>query len=496
VPHRLCQSAAVDSGSGRRGPISVAATATFAFVAVAWLVLAVGHLGDRYAVDQASGASSALADRAGDGVLYPELFDGDTFAGTRYMPVGTVVHGALARLTGNLIAGGKLMSGAAAVATVALVLVALRRLGTSTPLSLGLVGLLVATRPFVFTSFDLRSDTLAVALQLGALLAIWPGSTRRAATGGGALAALAVLAKFTSVWALIAGAAWLWSRRRADLRPFLTGALAAGGLVGGGAVLWSRGRMLEQLLRLGGPEVFTTSAPGDAADNLVETLHASGPPALLLLAVGGAAWLGGVLRRGAIRDTPFALAIVSAATITVVVFTDWGAGYNHFLDLLVLATLAIGTLSVDVAGRAERLAPSVTVATCGLALLATTAVLVPDALDVGEEQADQVVDPLASLSDIDGPVLVEDALVVLAAGREPVVLDPYMYRFLAQDHPDWDAVLVARVDAAEFEAIVLDHPITDADWYEHFFSPGVLAAIGRAYELDGLLGDRFVYRPL
>ena len=63
----------------------------------AWLVLGLSHLGDRYKVGHVQGIWMALARYAHDGTLYPPLFDGVRFGGTRYMPLPIVLNAAASR---------------------------------------------------------------------------------------------------------------------------------------------------------------------------------------------------------------------------------------------------------------------------------------------------------------------------------------------------------------------------------------------------------------
>ena len=92
---------------------------TAALVFVAWLFLAAAHIDDRYQLDHVSGARMALAQSFDRGTLYPELYDGRTYGGTRFMPLPIVLHGLTARMTGEYLVAGKLLGYAATLGLLA-----------------------------------------------------------------------------------------------------------------------------------------------------------------------------------------------------------------------------------------------------------------------------------------------------------------------------------------------------------------------------------------
>ena len=69
------------------GLISVAAAST-----LGWLYLAASHLHDRYGALHVQGAWMALARYANEGVLYPPLYDGQRYGGTRWMPLPIIAR--------------------------------------------------------------------------------------------------------------------------------------------------------------------------------------------------------------------------------------------------------------------------------------------------------------------------------------------------------------------------------------------------------------------
>ena len=90
--------------------LSRALLAAAGLTLVAAVLVAGAHVDDRYGLDHVSGARMALAQYFNDGTLYPELFDGAYYGGTRWMPLPTILHGLLARVTGEFLVAGKLLS--------------------------------------------------------------------------------------------------------------------------------------------------------------------------------------------------------------------------------------------------------------------------------------------------------------------------------------------------------------------------------------------------
>src|SRR5919197_3555310 len=104
-----------------------------ALVAVAsWALIAIAHVHDTYALDHTAGAWMALARYVNEGVLYPPLYDGTAFGGTRFMPLQFVFHAGVARLTGEYLVSGKLIAYAGATLLLSVTFHLTRRLSRST----------------------------------------------------------------------------------------------------------------------------------------------------------------------------------------------------------------------------------------------------------------------------------------------------------------------------------------------------------------------------
>jgi hypothetical protein len=100
-------------------------------------------------------------------------------------------------------------------------------------------------------------------------------------------------------------------------------------------------------------------------------------------------------------------------------------------------------------------------------------------------------------------LLSEDSYVPISLGQRPVVLDAFMLWNIAKRDPAALDDLVRRLDAREFDAIVLfDRPearSTSSDvrlWYDkHHFGREIVDAIERNYRAASMSGGKWIYKP-
>ena len=169
-----------------------------AVVLSSYVILAVAHAKDRYQVNFVSGVYAALAAELNDGRFYPQVYDGSHYAGTRYVPGQFLLHAGLARLTGEYLLSGKLLTYLATLALLVEMFVILRRLGCRRSVSFALLGLVVTSVPGFLACTTIRGDLLPVVLQLAALLIVADELTPRRAAFAGLCCTLAILTKFSA----------------------------------------------------------------------------------------------------------------------------------------------------------------------------------------------------------------------------------------------------------------------------------------------------------
>lgn len=472
------------------------------------VLLSVVHLDDRYRETHVSGVWTALAGYASEGTLYPSLYDGEHFGGTRFMPLQFLLHGALARATGEYLVSGKLLVLVVAVALLASIFAALRTLVRAPIwLSLALTALIVPTHVGLTALTSIRGDAAPVALQLAAVIVVARRVGPRGAVLAGTLCAAAVLWKLTALWAPLAIVAWLLGRDPRRARTFLLAfvPLTAGSLLV--LELVSHGRFSDNVLGLSGSALADPRGLVSAWTTKPITLLESDAATIWLVLPLAFAALVLAWRRRSFGIEHFAF--VAALLMTLALMTDIGAVSNHLLDLGVLAVLLVGQLWVEF-GRGSAGAPiRLLVAVVALWALAGSYLLdmhgdVKHAARSALGRLPAGADPLFPHVPSDARLLAEDPTIDAEAGRHPIVLDPFMLLRVLRDHPDWEADLVRRIERHEFDGVVLlaDHVLSNGAievghprWQREHFGRAVVAAIERSYRFRSFAGRYAVYEP-
>ena len=466
-----------------------------------WLLLGLGHLTDRFNVNAVSGTFLALADRARDGVLYPPLFDGQSYSGTRTMPIPVLLYAAALSFGGDILASAKVVDLIASAALLVILVGVLIRLGASAALSLALAATVVTTQVFLLAATGIRPESLPSALQLGAVALVAFVPRRSAIVVAAVLCSLAIFCKLTALWAPIAIVVWLATRNRVGLVWFLGTLAVASGALLATFVVASDGRMLSNLLGLGGAGLSVTGvlkSPLKVAQLFVQYAQASVIllPVLLLALVF-------VSRRS--RPSIFQIGLAAAGAILLVVEADVGSDYNHLLDVVVLLPIATFQVVQRIAARIteDRIVWSILVASLlvgsAAGLASNMAASLAATLRLPGSSETGLYDPLplrAALGDARS-VLAEDPYVALARGERPVVLDPFMLLRIARRDPDVVEPLLARIRSQDFDAVVLGEDLQAPDtasWFsESAFGLPFLEAIGDHYRRCSAMGGYFVY---
>jgi hypothetical protein len=467
-----------------------------------WLFLAVVHVDDRYNVGWVEGSRMALAKSAGSGDLFPPLYDGHRYGGTRFMPVPILLHAGVAHFTDEYLISGKILAYVSTGLLLGLSFVVLRRMGLRAPAAAALTGGILATRPGLLAATTVQGDSLSVLFQLGAVALIGSSKERRSTLLAAGLCTLAIASKLSAVWAPLAIFLWLLIRDRRRALPFL-GALVLL-LVATFALLQivTDGRLLTNLAEL------TFAGVGGISDILRSPLRLlelviDGAPVLLILAPF--ALFGEPLIAGRSGLSIFYIGLLTAILSLLVILSDRGTPHNHLLDVTVLTFIVVGRVwSLSARGEPSRAPLPSLVAVAVLFGVGASAVVVvrPDlqaAVGSVFEEQDPSTDDHAELAGEVGPhdaLLAEDPYVPISLGRTPVVLDAWVLLRLTRSHPEWVADLAERIQDHAFDKIVLVYPITFEAWYrELHFGPLVSEAIRENYRLAGRLAGYYVYVP-
>jgi hypothetical protein len=463
-------------------------------------VRALIHLRDLTGIQHIAGVWMALAQYSEAGILYPPLEAEGVYAGTRYMPLCFAVIARLAPLVGDYVVAAKLMALATMVMLLAGVFVAVRRITGRTRDALILTGLVLALPEALAALLSPHADALAAALAVAGLLVISQcrmqnAECRMKARGSHSVLCIlhsaffvaALMTKFSAIAGPAAAGVFLWrqDRKRAVWLLVLWAVLSASGL----ALLEhvSEGRFLDNFRSLGPGGMSLDSiriGPARVGFALRQSLPVA---ALVALAVAT------LFQRG--RAQGFSLwdwYFLTAAAVTMVIFTSPGTGLNHLLELEVAAVLVIAQLLADPAIRGAA------------ARLVVLAVLLAGVYDVG---CDLGCPPgpgavpgrlVAAALPPDARVLAEDATVPVLLGQQPVVMDPFAFRVLAERGRVDDRLLAERIARHEFDVLVLmgrvDRPEESLCPRFHF-GARVTAAMRAAYRFDRQVGPYYLFVP-
>jgi len=492
---------------GVRLTIDVALWLVAAAVVAGWLVLAARHVVDDYRVSHLQGVWMAAADAAAAGRLYPPIFDGEHYAGTRYMPLAILANAWATAAAGDALVGGKLLAAGLTAVLLALVAIALRRLACPWPITAALTAAIVATDTGLQAATTVGGDLLPVVLQVAALVVVVYSRRRAHLVAAGLLAGLAITSKLTGMWGLCAIATWLVLDRewRGAAIVAAVSAVTAGVILGAVQIL-SHGGLAEHMLAFAFAGVRGGGTLARGPNQLFYNLlgHASASLVLLPLAV-----LGATLQRGWRRISVFQIALLYTVLLLMVVFADLGTGANQLLDLIVLTVLAVGELAgraVITEGPRARTILLQTVSLCvvwavGVDLVRT--VVFDIRRTVPASMRGQAPDRAArAVAQLVGPgeeVFAEDPSVYVALHRQPLVMEPFMLRLVDRAHPEWVDPLIAKIADRRFGLVVLAVPLEDRSldywWTDFHYGARVAAALRSAYRPDGIRGRYFLYRP-
>lgn len=476
---------------GSSQKLSTLLMAALAFVAVltfvSWALVATVHINDPYHVGHVSGAWLALANYANEGMLYPPLFDGEAFGGTRYMPLQILAYAGALHVVESDVLAAKLVVYATATLLFALMFLILGRMGCPIFVRLGLLAALLVTFTGFWAATAVSGDALPLLLQLAAVALGTRAEKRGSAAGAGVLCALAVLSKFTALWAPAAILIWLaWHDRR---RAGIFAGWLAGTFVAGIALfaLVSDGQLFENVVGLSGSSFLgfrfvLLDSPG----KLVGLMEDYARPVAILVPF---ALLELFLAASARRITIYHLSFVCAIPILLVVMADDGTDFNQLLDVCALIVLVAG--GIWIRGESSRAGLAPLSAALVLALIWSIGVgfhqeIRPEAIGAakivfGRADRPRLRPPAERIRPTDS-ILSEDPYVPVALGQRPVVLDAFMLLRIGDEHPEWRSQLIARLDAREFDKVVLLRPLSDANWWQtKHFGPAIVDAIGRNY---------------
>jgi hypothetical protein len=492
-----------------RRSLSLGLYAVAGALVAGWLTLAIFHLGDDYHVTHVQGVWIAAAEAARVGQLYPPLFDGEHYAGTRYLPLPVLLNALASTIVGDPVTGGKLLALVLMLVLLVLVTTILRDLRCSWSLAGALAAIVVGTQVGLQAGTTIGGDLLPVVLQTAALgLVMRPRSLLTLVVAGG-LAGLAIASKLTGLWAFFGITTWLLLQRKwSQAATFGLVSVGTGTIVLGAVQLLTVGGLVDHVRAFAVAGIhqswFLLRGPNRLLYNLLGS--ASGTVVMLPFAVLGAFL---VARREDLSVIHLSLGY--ALLLLLVVYADIGTGSNQLLDLVVLVVLGAGHLAGQTAGpdgRNRMLTPlqvAVAVAAiwaAGLDLVRTQGVDLRAAVAASKAEGphERATNLIADLVGPGDDVLAEDPSVYVALRRRPLLMDAFMLARLDRARPEWVDPLIARITDRQFDLVVLVVPLQDETlefwWTDFHLGPRVAAALRRTYRADGQVGRFYLYRPL
>ncbi|MBI2983347.1 MAG: hypothetical protein HYY42_04105 [Chloroflexi bacterium] len=341
----------------------------------------------------------------------------------------------------------------------------------------------LATVPVVVWGAALKPDLVALALTVGGVLAL-AASPRRPVLAG-ILLAVAIWTKPTAARPAAALAVWCLRQDGATLARYVAGGIA-------GIVASSVALMGPSWPVVGG-SAFVLHVIGWNA--LPWSAEQATLLALVAVATLGVLIAAPLLLR-ALRG-PVAAYLAGAVAIVALGGRE-GATINYLLDLSAAAALAVAAHAPR--PSATSLFPVALAGQLTIGLLSLDPLgLLPGRPGTGAWADPSRIEVVRSLPD--GPALVEDAGLLLAAGREPVVDDLFLWSrlYAARGAFDEGPRLVDAVRDRRFTSVVSEvdlERIDRAPAYERArWHPDLVRAVLDGYVLDRRAGALWVYRP-
>ena len=375
---------------------------------------------------------------------------------------------------GDPFLAGRLASIAATAAVAGLIVWRAR----ASPLAAAALGVgWLAVAPVALWGAALKPDLVALALTVGAVLLV----ERRAGLPAGALLVLAVFAKPTALLPAVALIGWAAARDRPVFHRLLLGS-AAGAAAG-----------LVSIAALGPAEVWRHVVTWNA---LPWSTGEAAIVAYLAVATVGVALVAAVL----LRPLPGPVgAYLAGATGIAILGGREGATINYLLDLAAASSLALAAVAPR--ARASMLYPIAAVLQLAVATLVLDPhAILPDRRPTTGAWGDPARIAAARTAFPPGPILAEDAGLLLASGRAPVIDDLFLWSRLVASHAIDPAPILAAVAAGHYAAVVsaidLDRWSEAPAFEQARWDPGLVAAIRSRYVLTGRLdGSLYLYRP-
>jgi len=455
-------------------------------------------------LEHTSGVWIATAYDLLKGDFWRPLLGDAGYGGSRYFPLHVLLHAAFMRLWGHPVLSGHLVSFFSLAGLIYGLYRLLGKLGVRKEYALPLAFAVLSSASLRLALLSIRSDLLPAAFNIWGLVFFMEASDKDAGKRSLPLASLcfilAFLSKITTVFGFAAAllTCVLSGRRKAAWELWWT--TVFGMALTLALTQWaSDGRFLKVLQACwssgaGWSDVLW--APGRTA------FFMSTDPVSLFLFFFALAIL---LYLKNIRLQLPALLLAMTHFVTVAIFCTPGTVSNHLLDIH-LATLIFIAAQIP---QEELPAPFLTSIISVAAFSATFVILLECGGSISNRYNinelgnlrnrlayERVIQDLGTL---DKPILAQNPMLPVLAGKRPYMLDPFMFQVLSRRHPEMKKDFMDRLGSHFFPAIVLtidpDRQEDRANLDEVFFGPGFVDQLLANYHLASRQENLLVYRP-
>lgn len=343
-------------------------------------------------------------------------------------------------------------------------------------LALGWLGL----APVAIWGAAVKPDLFAVALTAAGVAVLERASAGRGgAAAAGVLLAAAVWAKPTAALPALAVLAWAFLHARPAFGRAMLGVTAVAAVAAAQAVAIGVGDLWRHV-------VTWNALPWSAEQTLLVAALGAGTVGVLVAVA---------VRVGAARH--IALAYMLGALAVVLLGGREGATINYLLDLAAATSFALATVAPSLRASAGLPIAAMVQLAIAVALLTPFGIVpgrAPTTGAWGRPERTEVVRELGP-----GDHLVEDSGLLVAALRQPVIDDLFLWSRLAASGAIDRGPIVARATEGAFASVVSEADLAHLDAapaYERArWEPSLVRAILERYALERSTGALWIYRP-
>jgi hypothetical protein len=445
-------------------------------------------------LEQVSGSWAALAIDVSKGILYRPLFDEVLgTGGTRWMPLYFVLHGALIKITGNVVYTGlalSLFSSSLLLFSIAMIL----RHYKITPVSSVIIfALLLCSNNLITAMTAVRGDILASALNIcGIYFAVTSEKKSLRIIISCLLFSLTIMTKITSGFGIAAVAMWLFFNDKKKNAAGYIAVFSAFTILFINAVqLVSSGRFKE---------IFSACAAGGATIvkvlkspfNFINCLKSTDTGVIVIFTAA----LTIIIHKGSeIIRSQFSLYMIITLAITLIIFGSDGIVGNHLIDVHIASVLVLAGFIND--NKIDAL----TVVKCSLIVIIMACIINTHNLrqDIKQKPVLKSIKETALLIDNSAGLISQNPWLPIIMKRDVYLLDPWMLRIIDTVKPELLIPFYKRLDSGKFDAMVFDqNPLAPwiPEWFEYsHFGSKLMQHIFRTYRLHGNHDMFYIYSP-